>query len=261
MERIEHLINKLVEQNRKGETPVQLLMTVQLLQQELSSLVQKSTAAASKISVVLPGSFNRLPQQQAPPTEKQIPLIPEQDRRFIPAEIVPVELIVSPEKKPVINPAPAYSIQKPIVATALEIEEEQSKEFLELTPHEPENEIINSTSERVPEKELHEIIAQKTESLNDKLKQQKPELVSSFKEVPIKDLRKGIGVNDKFLFINELFRGDEIMYERSIKTINGFRILQEAEYWMNRELKVKLGWNDSKETVQHFYAVVRRRFS
>jgi hypothetical protein len=111
------------------------------------------------------------------------------------------------------------------------------------------------------EKEIHEVIAEKKESFNDKLKQEKLELGNTLKEAPIKDLRKGIGVNDKFLFINELFRGDEDMYERSIKTINGFRILPEAEYWMNRELKVKLGWNDSKDTVQHFYGVVRRRFS
>ncbi len=81
------------------------------------------------------------------------------------------------------------------------------------------------------------------------------------KDAPIKDLRRGIGINDKFSFVSELFRGDEDMYERSIKTINSFHILPEAEYWMNRELKVKLGWNDNKELVQHFYQLVRRRFS
>jgi hypothetical protein len=86
-------------------------------------------------------------------------------------------------------------------------------------------------------------------------------LAHVLKDAPIKDLRKGIGVNDKFLFINELFRGDEAMYERSIKTINSFHILPEAEYWINRELKVKLGWNDNKDTVQYFYQVVRRRFA
>ena len=47
-----------------------------------------------------------------------------------------------------------------------------------------------------------------------------------------------------FLFINDLFRGDEAMYERSIKTINSFNIYPEAEYWISRELKVKLGWNN-----------------
>jgi hypothetical protein len=80
-------------------------------------------------------------------------------------------------------------------------------------------------------------------------------------ETPIKDLRKAIGINDKFLFLNELFNGDEAAYERSIKTINAFHVLQEAEYWINRELKLRLGWNDTRDTVQHFYQLVRRRFS
>ena len=83
----------------------------------------------------------------------------------------------------------------------------------------------------------------------------------SLKETPIRDLRKGIGINDRFVFISELFRGDEPMYERSIKTINSFNIYPEAEYWMNRELKIKLGWDDTRETVKHFYQLVKRRFA
>jgi hypothetical protein len=51
------------------------------------------------------------------------------------------------------------------------------------------------------------------------------------------------------------------MYERSIKTINSFRILPEAQYWIERELKVKLGWDENKESTRHFYQLVKRRFS
>ena len=117
------------------------------------------------------------------------------------------------------------------------------------------------TQHYATKKEVHEVIAEKKESLNDRLKQEKTEVVHVLKDTPIKDLRKGIGINDRFTFVNELFRGDDAMYERSIKTINDFHVLSEAEYWINRELKFKLGWNDSKETVQHFYQLVRRRFS
>ena len=78
---------------------------------------------------------------------------------------------------------------------------------------------------------------------------------------PVRDLKKAIGINDRFVFVNELFRGDEVMYERSIKTINSFHVLQEAEFWMERELKLKLGWDDSKDTVRHFIQLVRRRFA
>ena len=101
----------------------------------------------------------------------------------------------------------------------------------------------------------------RTESLNDKLKQGKAELIEILKETPIKDLRKAIGINDRFLFINDLFRGDEVMYERSIKTINSFNIFPEAEYWITRELKTKLGWDTELPVVVQFDQLVKRRFS
>ncbi len=99
------------------------------------------------------------------------------------------------------------------------------------------------------------------ESVNDRLKESHVEVSTVLNGAPIRDLRKGIGVNDRYLFINELFRGDENMYERSIKTINAFNILAEAEYWIQRELKVKLGWPDNNPTVSHFDQLVRRRFN
>ncbi|HMH22044.1 MAG TPA: hypothetical protein VK563_09720 [Puia sp.] len=98
-------------------------------------------------------------------------------------------------------------------------------------------------------------------SLNDKLKANVLELSHALNETPVRDLKKAIGVNDRYVFINQLFRGDEVMYERSIKTINSFRILPEAEYWMERELKVKLGWDETREVTRHFYQLVKRRFS
>lgn len=98
-------------------------------------------------------------------------------------------------------------------------------------------------------------------SLNDRLRQSTTELSDRLKESPIKDLRKAIGINDRFLFINELFRGDEAMYERSIKTINSFNIFAEAEYWISRELKTKLGWNIDHPAVDQFDNLVKRRFS
>jgi len=123
----------------------------------------------------------------------------------------------------------------------------------------PMNEIPTFSQYNVV-KEVNEIMGQQ-ESLNDKLKENRTEVMHVIKDTPIRDLRKAIGINDRFVFINELFRGDEPMYERSIKTINSFNIYPEAEYWMNRELKIKLGWDDTRENVKHFYQLVKRRFS
>ena len=72
------------------------------------------------------------------------------------------------------------------------------------------------------------------------------------------------------ILISALFRedmsffkwyGDEAMYERSIKTINSFNIYPEAEYWISRELKIKVGWSNDNPTVKHFDHLVKRRFS
>ena len=111
-------------------------------------------------------------------------------------------------------------------------------------------------------KEVHESLpVNETASINDKLKIVQNELAETLQDAPVKDLKKAIGVNERYLYINELFRGDEAMYERSIKTINGFAIFPEAEYWIRRELKLKLGWSDQTATVKQFDQLVKRRFS
>ncbi len=118
-----------------------------------------------------------------------------------------------------------------------------------------------SNQKKTPAGEINQQIgSQASDTLNDKLRESKTELREALKDTPIKDLKKAIGVNDRFLFINELFKGDEVMYERSIKTINGFSIFPEAEYWIRRELKTKLGWNDQDVVVKQFDQLVKRRF-
>ena len=235
MERIQVLIDKLVEQKAAGEPVSALLLTTQMLQTELlNTLLNGSKQPVSKVSVVLPTNT----ALQAANTEEDVIEQPAPAPVIKPAEVkkepaLPLQTVK--EEVPVKKPTPAISF-----------------DAMEETP---------TLLQQKRERELHEVIADQKESLNDKLKQEKTELAHVLKDQPVKDLRKAIGVNDKFVFISELFRGDEVMYERSIKTINGFHILPEAEYWINRELKVKLGWNDSKEVVQHFYQLVRRRFS
>jgi len=110
-------------------------------------------------------------------------------------------------------------------------------------------------------KELHEILAErvvaKPASSPMGLSKGLSEMLGATK---ISDLRKAITINDKFRFINGLFNGDEVFFERAVKTINSFTVLQEAQYWIQRELTIKNGWNDEDELVQQFYQLVNRRF-
>jgi hypothetical protein len=170
-------------------------------------------------------------------------------------------------KVSVVLPTPV--VIAPVSISKKEAEEEQevisvpkikSRPKSQLDLHfDPMNDIPTFSQYKIG-KEVNEAVEQQ-ESFNDRLKENRTELMHSLKDAPIRDLRKGIGINDRFVFISELFRGDEPMYERSIKTINSFNIYPEAEYWMNRELKIKLGWDDTRETVKHFYQLVKRRFA
>lgn len=102
-----------------------------------------------------------------------------------------------------------------------------------------------------------------------KIEEQAPELVIMEKtEVkdhitlePIKNLAAAIGINDKFLFIETLFLGDEKGFEESIKTINAFKIFQEAQFWIKQELRIKNNWDEASPIVHQFDQLVKRRFS
>lgn len=282
MDRVQVLIEKLLTQRAANETPSQLQVTVQLLHEELRRQQQESFSGTSKrVAVVLPSVIatvvnvtesSKVLEEVVEKQEKASPVIPVVEPKeekpmfrqpsFFDVEEEPLPGIPETPAKPVevaMEPVKeVYVLRKPMQEYNYEESKPQQNTALSLDVMEE----IPTLSQRQPQqREVHEVIGAKEASLNDRLKEDKTELVNVLKDTPIKDLRKGIGVNDKFLFINELFRGDEGLYERSIKTINAFNILPEAEYWINRELKIKLGWNDDKEVVQYFYQLVKRRFS
>jgi hypothetical protein len=234
MERIGALIQKLKEQFEQHADPAQMQLTLQMLQQELSQLHKNSgrTLGTSKVAVVMP-AVNMLPEH-----EKYAPK--------------PVEKEKQPAKEP-----DSHRV-KETISTEKGSSVVQKNGQLDMV-FDPMME-IPTLSHQPKQKEINDAGAQ-GESLNDKLKQGKIELADLLNESPIKDLRKAIGINDRFVFISELFRGDEAMYERSIKTINNFNIHAEAEYWIVRELKTKLGWDKNNTAVQLFDTLVKRRFS
>jgi hypothetical protein len=250
MERVETLLKKLQEQFAQNAPAEQLLLTVQMLQAELLHLQAGNSGAFSNSNIAVTVSQNffvNAPEknrqdQNTPIAEEKIIEVLQVDEAELEAELEEIKRNAEMMKK--------ISVQnKPPIL--FESDEEDIPTLSH--QHQPKAE--------QHKKDINEIGTGGTTSVNEKLKQSKIDLGDSFTEIPIRDLKKAIGVNDRFLFINELFRGDEVTYERSIKTINSFTILPEAEYWIQRELKVKNGWNDDDELVKQFYQLVKRRFS
>jgi hypothetical protein len=242
MQRVDTLIKKLQEQFAAKAPASQLLLTVQMLQLELSQLQQAAAPDTNAtVNVDIPQTILPAVKRE----EEKIVEVLQVDEAEIEAELEEIRRNAEAMQK--------ISVQhKP----AIVFEQEQQHE-----EHDIPTLAHHLQQAPAPKKEVHETISANAASLNDTLKQTKTDLGDSLTESPIRDLRKAIGINDRFLYINELFRGDESMYERSIKTINSFSILPEAEYWIQRELKTKIGWSDSNEIVKQFIQLVRRRFT
>jgi len=246
MERVGALIKRMLEQYDAGADTGSLIMTAQMLLNELQQMNKESTVTGKKIAVIMPAvrssEINKNYEDEAAINNQSV----AEPQAEIHQAAVREDNIV-PEINFYDNAAlkekPSENTDTP-VSFSHTIEDFPTFTYQQKNAHE-----VNDT------------MAQRGESLNDRLKVEQVDLGSKLKDTPVRDLRKAIGINDRFVFINELFRGDENMYERSIKTINSFNILAEAEFWIQRELKVKIGWNEASETVRHFDQLVRRRFS
>jgi len=271
MERIASLIEQLHQAYHNKADAAQLLVLTNLIQAELQKqMAAAGTAVGSqRVAVVLPGATTVSKLIAEPEIKEEVKPAPVPDEKTIEVlqvneDEVEAELEEIRQKAAFAQKMQAKQAQfKP--GFLFEEEEEVEAPTLlhqpDYKPPVPKVE-IPPAAPAIKQKEVNEIVLfDESPSINEQLKDGQKEVAHKLNEAPVKDLKKAIGINDRFVFINELFRGDETMYERSIKTINNFTIYPEAQYWMERELKIKLGWNDKSAVVQDFYSLVKRRFT
>jgi hypothetical protein len=269
MERIASLIEQLQQALQRNAEPAQMLILTNMLRAELEQASEKKqeNISTNRVAVVLPASRVSLPVQASPEpvvvTKLTPPAVIKVEEK--PAEKI-IEVLQVDERE--LEAELEEIRQKAEFAKKVEAQQQQHKPVL-LFDEEPEiPTLVHQPNYVEPKKplpasrEVNEVNTGKQLSLNEQLGEFKTEVAHKLNEgSSIKDLKKAIGINDRFVFINELFRGDEVMYERSIKTINNFSIYPEAQYWMERELKIKLGWDNDRPATQEFYSLVKRRFS
>ncbi len=74
------------------------------------------------------------------------------------------------------------------------------------------------------------------------------------------DIRKIIGINDKYLYISELFNGNANVYEQVLDQLNSFGSYPEAISWLD-EVHSENNWNDENDTVVSFYNIINHYFA
>ncbi|WP_160713389.1 hypothetical protein [Chitinophaga solisilvae] len=275
MDKISALIDRLQELKNSGADLQTISYYVQLLQAEVLHArnrqhQQEVQERQSQIAVIMPMQApvtTIAPQTTTIPAEKPEPApvaTPAPPAAAAPQPAAP-EPVAPPSPAPVQHftpptpPPPAPEKEKPKAPAPATLFDQP-----EHIPAPPNGQATATPEINGIRKDLNELVG-KTHSygtsLNDKLRQQQLEVAQKLGEMPVKDLRSAIGINDKYQFIQELFRGDTDLYERSVKTINECSSMQEADYWIQREIKIIQGWQDDHHLVKHFYSLLRKRFS
>jgi len=285
MERVGILINRLQEQFSANTSNDQLAITAQMLLNELK-LENNTSTFNKKVAVTMPFTAfhpttetesttditNFVVEEVALSKEEYVLIENEEELLKEEEQPIVVEFDLQIESLPMATSqidetiaTVEESIPTEVEEVAPIIEETQPNTFFESAfKYDYSTENLPTMMHQKPKEVyvLNDVLVEEEPiSIHTKFREERKEVATVLESAPIKDLKKAISVNDRYVFIQELFRGDEAMFERSLKTINSFSILPEAFFWMERELKIKIGWPEKSETVEKFYHLVRRRFS
>ena len=106
--------------------------------------------------------------------------------------------------------------------------------------------------EEVPQR-LGDVIAKGVTTLADKMAEEQP--TAPFNRIT--DIRKAIGLNDKFLMIRDLFGGDANLYEDTINHLNEFDDLDECMIFIVENFR----WNPDSEGAKLLVSLLERKLS
>jgi hypothetical protein len=98
-------------------------------------------------------------------------------------------------------------------------------------------------------------------SINDKIGINKTDksIADKLKSKHTDDIKTSIGINEKFLFINELFEGNMQEYNVFIAKLNNLNNLDEAYSFINEQKSIKK-WNDNLDSLSKLTDLIENRY-
>jgi hypothetical protein len=134
---------------------------------------------------------------------------------------------------------------------------------LEKVKHEDSSEEVKKPDLK-PEVKLKpktEILAEKFESksfLHETLTQYQNthDLSRKFQHTPLKDIFSAISLNDRFLFIKELFNNDAVLFQNTIEILNSSGSFNPAVQYLDSQFH----WDFNEPMVQKLLDLVHRRY-
>lgn len=76
----------------------------------------------------------------------------------------------------------------------------------------------------------------------------------------IGDLKVAVSLNDKLLFIKDLFNGYSLAYSEAIELLNRFDNFAEADAFLQTNYSLKNNWAAKPQTVDKLYSILRKKY-
>lgn len=143
--------------------------------------------------------------------------------------------------------AAAPEFRKPVFGTVPEPEEEDEPGFEEITlePAAPAGTVLG------------DIINHDVQTLADTLAAPRDRASELRRSEPVTDLRRAIGINDKFLLIRDLFGGDGEAYEKAIGVLNDCADFDDCMIYIAENY----AWNPNSDGVKLLMDLLERKFA
>ena len=166
-------------------------------------------------------------------------------------DIQEVKIIEEEVDKNPTEPIPTESTEEIII-----VEAEEEIEVVETTVEEPVEEAPKENTEKPVASKDSPV---KTE-INDTISSSEPSLAEKLSNKSIKKLAESIALNERFLFSNELFDGNMEAFKRALTELDHIASLEDAQRYIELQLKKDNNWDTDNETVKAFITLVERRF-
>ena len=122
---------------------------------------------------------------------------------------------------------------------------------------EPDFEEITLDEKNTSGAVLGEVINHNVQTLADTIAPPRDMASELRRSERVTDLRRAIGINDKFLMIRDLFGGDAAAYEAAIGTLNGFDDFDECMIYIAENY----AWNANSDGAKFLMELLERKFA
>lgn len=229
-----------------------MLDKVRLIYDEIIQLYAATPQHQAEQNVIEPESPPKQKDQTkqldaSPQTEKENLEIPAIIHAPITTEITQSEsnqVIIQPERtEKIVAPEVETNLNSPVYEPAQQIHQ------------------LSADSNRIAQRTTLDLFAHSSpDTVGQKLAlDEDASIAARMQRKPISDLRSAIGINEKFLFINELFKGNMQQYNKTLDELNDFKSLQGAQTYL-LELKVEYQWDEDSQAFIKLREFVERRF-